>query len=196
MFINRVFTGFTKDGKYRCLQLKYKKFYVTDGYVNGNVYVDLETKEVFDYNQVDHSTLKPITNLVGNKSNMARRKVVNAYQADADKMYSLNMLYYGDIVSCLVQRGISETGGTISVGIKPNLEESNVLFYKIEDDTYKSLRDEDVYDTFKLLLTLYNKALYEDISQLYVDSIRPLKSDEKVLTKRKVLEMDYRKELK
>jgi len=179
MYLNNVFYGFTLDGIDRLLWKKYKTVATSMGDVSRTIYYDLNSKEELETNFVDTSSLQPITRLVGNAKWMSRKKVKSVYNADRNLLIDVTGAYYGDIIDKI----------KTSVSIKRVTLKENVLFARISDPEGRSMevKTGNLYPR--------SEKVYEGIS---VKEMRPIKTsqfDDVVAPKRKVLEMDYRKEL-
>ena len=179
MYLNNVFYGFTKDGVDRLLWKKYKTIWTSLGEVTMTIYYDLNSKEEIETNFVDASSLKPITNLVGEVKWMRRKKVKAIYNADRNFLIDVTGAYYGVIIEKI----------KTSFAIKKFELRDNVLFARINDPEGRSMEVKTG--------NLYPKSeyVYEGLS---VKESRPIKRehfDNVVAPKRKLLELDYRKEL-
>jgi len=189
MKLCNVFYGFTKDGKYRCLYKKYRVYDTDYGEVRGTIYWDLEEKCELDTSFVDEKTLQPITNLLYGKRK-TRRKIVNSYKKEFDKNVNLSHLFYGDIIYYFKQNGhcyenISE--------VTPISVKKDVLFRGISNGFASDFKTGEDY-------FVINKKIEEvRLNEHYIVNTRKLKVDfgltDVIQPKRKVLEMDYRKEL-
>lgn len=179
MYLNNVFYGFTKDGHDRLLWKKYKTVATSMGEVTMTIYYDLNSKEELDSSFVDASSLKPITNLVGEVKWMRRKKVKAIYNADRNFLIDVTGAYYGVIIEKI----------KTSFAIKKIELRDNVLFARINDPEGRSMEVKTG--------NLYPRSehIFEGLA---VKENRPIKTghfDDVVAPKRKLLELDYRKEL-
>ena len=180
MNLENVFYGFTKDGKPRLLWNKFRTIYTSIDAVSTVVYYDLEEKCEFNLSNVDTETLKPITDIVGNKKWMRRKKVTMAYNADMNMLIDVKNAFYGDILN---KRVIN------NVYIVSNNLKKDILFAQVE-----SLKER--------FMDVKTRSLYPSSENVIkgkcVKKIRPIRTeqfDDVVAPKRKLLELDYRKEL-
>jgi len=175
MKLKNVFYGFTKDGDRKLLWKKYISEYTPMGPVDRTRYYDLEDNKYIETKKVDEKSLIPITELVGSFKRMSKRKIKKSFKADNELLFDAKEAFYGDIV-------YKKNG-------KEALEIEDVLFARISEPQCRVQR-------------VKNGKLYpwsERInSGIAVREVRPIKNEqfeEVVVTKKKLLESDYRKEL-
>ena len=186
--LNKVFFGFTKDGKERCL---YRKSYISQNNSLCINYFDLETNESFDFSEIAEKTLCPITDLIGVKKKNLKKSVVTSYKIDRDKKYELSRLFYSDIVRCVSKKEIKPERYTIWVGdTNPILVRERVLCTLGEGNFVQILSNNEqipILENCKLVSNL----IY------YVTNFKPLKENhvEEEMTKKKILEMNYKNDL-
>ena len=180
MNLNNVFYGFTRDGKYRLFWKHFKKMYTSIDDVLVTVYYDLEEKCEFESSFVDTNTLKPITSLVGNVKRMSKRKVKNAFKADANVLIDVKGVFYGDLLEKILPNSVYRK----TIDLK-----QDVLFARVSDPEGRSLEVKTGH--------LYPRAEHT-LKGVCVRESRPIKTehfDNVVAPKKKLLELDYRKEL-
>lgn len=196
MKLNNVFYGFTKNGERKLLWKKYKTEWTSLGAVSRFVYYDLENNEFIESMDVDVESLVPIVKMVGQTERMRKRKVVKAYKADCNLLYDAAGVFYGDVVKKTTKYDLRTTNGFFigSAGtdlyddiLIPKLE--NVLFARINDSKGR-------------VQAVYTGSLFPWVDRikkgLAVKEDRPINRDkisETVVSKKKLLELDYRKEL-
>jgi len=175
MKLENVFYGFTKDGKRRILLRKFKTEMTTLGDVSRTMYFDLEKKEYIEPSKVDENSLVSINRLVGDYMRKSKRKVIKAYKADCNLLYDVTGAFFGNII--YKKRGME------------SLVMKNVLFARVADSMCRVQR-------------VKNGNLYpwsdRVLEGLCVQEICPIKREQfndVVVTKKKLLEADYRKEL-
>lgn len=180
MLLSDVYIGHTKDGKERCIIKKNKVLVGGFGDIKFYNYFDLETKEELSLTFVDESTVKQfVQKIYIDKKRMFRRKIVKTYQADRNKMIDTRKVFYGDIIK--VYRAFNS--------FKNIVLQENRLF-------------ESGVDVCRRVLDIHSYQLYEmgrnSSSTFSVKKKRDInyqQFDEFMQPKRKLLEMDYRKEL-
>ena len=196
MRLDNVFYGFTKNGERKLLWKRYKTEWTSMGDIVRSVFYDLEEKEYYETNDIDKKSLIPIVKIVGDVSRMSRRKVKKAYQADCNLLYDAAGVFYGDVVKKTTKYDLRTTNGFFigSAGtdlyddiLIPKLE--NVLFARINDSKGR-------------VQAVYTGSLFPWVDRikkgLAVKEDRPINRDkisETVVSKKKLLELDYRKEL-
>ena len=86
MNLENVFVGFTHDGKEHLL---YKRIINYDIERSMTIFLDLETNEVFNYLDIDTSSLKPVRDVLCiKKDNLFRINLINIYEKDrSDVIY-------------------------------------------------------------------------------------------------------------
>ena len=181
MKIENVYIGFTIDGEEHIF---YKTSVLIDN-VKFKVYVDLETKQEYSSCDVDESSLiKASTCLKDLKSRMFRRKVLNIYNVDREELIDLRRAFYGDVVDRIIIK--NSLDGERKWVEKPIRED--VLFF--QEDSNHGIED------------LRTSKKYYDINERMLGVVAKKKRLVKlktgysgIKTKKKVLEMDYRKEL-
>lgn len=188
MRLENVFYGFTKDGKNRCLYKKYKVYETEYGAVNGTIYVDLENKREIEISQVDEDTLQPINTLLKG-IRKTRRKIIKTYKKEMDISVNINHLFYGDIIyyfSPHIDCGYEDIDNVIKV-----ISDRNVLFRGTSNGFAKDFKTGQDY------FVINDEIKYVDVKKEFVDNTRRIKKDfrSSEKTKRRVLELDYRKEL-
>jgi len=173
MRLDNVFYGFTKNGERKLLWKKYKVEITSLGDIERTVYYDLENKEYIEPNTIDEDTLVSINKIVGNYKGISKRKVIKAYKADCNILYDVKGTFYGSIL--YKKRG------------KEILEIENVLLARIADPECR-------------VQWIKNGGLYPWIEKIEkgvgVKENRPIKTEifsDKVVTKKKMLEADYKK---
>ena len=177
MNLNSIYYGFTKDGKDRVLMEKINNnlLFGNENYV---VYQDLESKEIFKAQEVEEVSLQPIYNLMSkrmlDKKRISKRKVIKIYRSDRDSLINVQKLFYGNIVS--------KNDTDIKV------IDRDILFV---DSTGYGICDE-VSTSERFVKCEYAKdgVAVQDSRPVNLSSSKSL-----VLTKRKVLEKDYKKVL-
>ena len=178
--LEKVFVGFTKDGKERILYRRYGT------YLNGvtfTEFIDLETGETFEYSKVDNlRTFKETIPVENNKKYMTRRKIVKSYKLDRDSMMSITDLVIADI--CKVNN-MFDINNSIESSV--SLLEENVLMKKLNDLIYEDIRDHKIY---------YNVTRFDSkiFSGTCVNNIRSIELDpiEKIKPKKLILENAYK----
>lgn len=194
MKLNNVFYGFTKDGERRLLWKRFKTEYTTMGDVGRTIYFDLEKNEYIETSHVDESTLVPVVKLVGDVHRMRKRKVIKAYKADCNLLYDVTGAFYGNIIF-----------RTTAEKLLDNLFEDRAN-YKADDKVESTIAENVLFariaDPECRVEKVENGVLYpwtDRIETGYcVKEVRQAKKDlfsKAVVTKKKLLEADYRKEL-
>ena len=174
MNLDNCFYGFTKDGNEHILLKKYRTDYTSLGDVSYTIYYDLVKKKEYENFEVDEKTLHHISELVGIQRRMLKRRVVHLYLADRFTLFNTNDIFYGDIVKVDDKNKSYDT------------LRNNVLFSKNPKIEFGATEIETGHT--------YLQSKYIDFD-LCVSNERPIKIYESKITKRKLLEMDYRKKL-
>lgn len=187
MKLDNIFVGFTKDGKEHI-------FYKRYGYINDvscTLYIDLETKEQFDISDVDTDSLVPVVQALNlEKSKMFKRKVVKAYKSDRKLLLDASGLFYGDLCrkNILEKQSFGHKRNGLVSYISKTVKE-DALFAHVNDPygRVQELKTSKLFfkksDKYVLYSVLENRRVnYEHLDGL-------------VQPKRKILEMDYKKEL-
>ena len=195
MRLNNVFYGFTKDGQRKLLWKRYKTEYTSMGDVSRTIYYDLENNDFIEPNEVDESTLTTICNIIGTYKRKSKRKVVEAYKADCNLTFDITGAFYGNIVEKTTNYALKSANGYFIGSAGTNLYdevflpiEENILFVKTGSLVIiENIKNSKTYPWYGLTK-----------SGFCVKRDRPINRDkirETVVSKKKLLELDYKKEL-
>jgi len=189
MRLKNVYVGFTKDGKERLLYKTTRYFDEID--VLCTVFIDLETNEVFRIDKVNENTLNPFKK-VFNKRFLNRKKVIKVYKDDRSKDVQLKSLYYADVYKKAIGYIRKNTAPLVTTCIVQKEVDKDVLVERV------------VLTKNNIMRIAYNNLstneLYEDeigCSGYEMPYVSDLKKVDGNLTmpKKKVLELNYKKEL-
>ena len=196
MKLKNVYYGFTKEGQRKLLWKRYKVEMTSFGDIKRTIYYDLEKKAYVEPYDVDEKTLVSIVQLVGNYKRKSKRKVINAYKADCNLLYDVKGAFYGNIVNKTTIYDLESANGYYMGSGRNDLyddafvmEMENVLFARISDPDgrVQSLKSGGLYS--------WADKVKKGIS---VQEVRPIRKDlfsKTVVTKKKLLEADYKKKL-
>lgn len=197
MNLEKVFIGYTKDGKERCLYKKNKSYVTNSGIVNCTVYEDVESREEFNVDHVDLASLLSFTySLQIEKRQMLRRKVKKVYQADRNKLIDVRGAFYGNVIDkCILRKVVQDCDIFMGIG-------KDKMNTPVEDILKRNVLFARTYDSFGHVQDLHNSKIYNSANKvsygIAAKETRPVNYqifDKSIQPKRKVLEMDYRKEL-
>ena len=168
MKLNGVLVGFTKSDGEEHLLLRER-----------NYYIDLLTKEVFKRNDIDINSLIPFKDIVDVKRDkLSKRKVVKLYKLDREKLISLFNLHYCDLIL---------KSGNKSQVISRNklLEKGLYLSNSLIVDRLKDLKSNILYKLDCYVTNGVCVKIDRDVKIM----------EDTIFTKKKILEMNYRREL-
>lgn len=195
MRLNNVFYGFTIKGERKLLWKRFVTDMTSMGDVSRTVYFDMEEKKYLEINEVDVDTLVPITYLVRNER-MSKRKVVKAFKADNEMTFDIKGVFFGNIVKKTKYKDLFEENNmvfeakTINGNKKVNVAmRKNVLFARINDPEGKV----QVVETNALYP--WEHRVNNGMCVEEVRAVSRCSFDEVVVTKKKLLEAEYKKEL-
>ena len=146
MKLDKVYVGFTNDGKDRCL-------YKTYGYYNNGVcytkFIDLNSNESFDISEVDTNSLKSYSEVFPNcKKRERKRKVIHTYKCDRNQRVSIMDLVYADIYKRGILDPISKDNLMVQTGRQSFIRvNDSQKFYK--SDEINKIYVENIRDFFK-----------------------------------------------
>lgn len=178
MKLDNVFYGFTKDGERKLLSRKMKTAFTDLGDVARTVYYDLEKKEYIESYNIDEKELIPITYFIEAKKRMSRKKIIEVYLADCDMSYNIRTIFYGNIIN----------RQTINDKMVLKIRE-NVLLATVDEDRQIVSEVKTGY-LYPSSYSVSHGAAIEEVKEINKDNIQS-----PVITKKKLLELDYKKEL-
>jgi len=185
MKIDRLYTGFTLDGKERLL---YQNDYYYDGDSSYSIYIDLNTNEIFNFMQVDSKNLIPFSTLLKNKKRISRRKVVDIYDFDRANVIKLSNLFIANVYKKVLQ----DTKNNVK---KFEIIKKHILVkYDEEKDKYIDLFENKEYSRESAKTYFLDKFIDDFKFVGDIDSVIMLK-DSIFLTKKKVLEKYHNGEI-
>ena len=196
MRLNNVFYGFTKNGERKLLWKRFKTETTSVGDVSRTIYYDLEENDYIEPSDIDIESLRSILSLVGPVKRMARKKVVQAYKADNNVLYDVQGAFYGNLVRKTTIYDLKTQNGYYAGGGRNDLyddvlvkEVENILFARVDDPNGKveSLKSGQRYP--------WNDRVKSGVC---VEEVRPINKkcfDTDVVTKKKLLELDYKREI-
>ena len=179
MKLDNVFYGFTKNGERKLLLKKMKTVWTDMGDVARTVYYDLENKEYIESFDIDEHELIPITYFIEAKKRLSRKKIIEVYLADCDMSFNIRKLFYGNIV----KRHIINNKNVLKI-------RENVLLATVDEDRQIVSEVKTGY-LYPSSYSVSHGVAIEEVKEINKDNIQS-----PVITKKKLLELDYKKELK
>lgn len=179
-----VYTGFAKDD---CIERLFCK--VKRGKRDFDIYMDLETEELYSETAIDVDSLKPFINIKKVKKKLNRRKIIRIYKLDRETVFKVSSLCLGNIYKLVLD---ADRKFLIFRNVRPECVEKDCLFEEIligRNKKYRSLVKNEIYDDYSMLT---------GVDQLYVDDVREMFEfgcEAESLTKKKILELNYKNKL-
>ena len=192
MKLDNVFYGFTKNGERKLFLRRLKTGMPFENYI----YFDLEEKKYIESTNIDLESLRHITNLIGFKKRMTKRKVLKEYKADNNILYNIKSTFYGNLVTKTTLYDLKTQNGYYMGTGRSNLYD-DILMIEVENILFSQVNEAS--SKVESLITNEKFYLHDSIkSGICVEKVRAIfkeycESD--VMSKKKLLELNYKKKL-